>query len=89
MATPDGEVIIVLNGEIYNFIELRNELKALGHHFRSSGDTEVLLHAYLQWGTECVSKFNGMWAFVIYDKRRGSLVRVPRSLWYQAAISLQ
>lgn len=73
MATPDGEVIIVFNGEIYNFIELRNELKALGHHFRSSGDTEVLLHAYLQWGTECVSKFNGMWAFVIYDKRRGIL----------------
>src|SRR5687767_10556644 len=73
MATPDGEVITVFNGEIYNFIELRNELKVLGHNFRSSGDTEVLLHAYLQWGTECVSKFNGMWAFVIYDKRRGIL----------------
>jgi asparagine synthase (glutamine-hydrolysing) len=70
MATPDGEAVIVFNGEIYNFIELRNELKALGHHFKSSGDTEVLLHAYLEWGTECVSKFNGMWAFVIYDKRR-------------------
>ncbi len=73
MATPDGQVLVVFNGEIYNFVELRNELISLGHTFRSSGDTEVLLRAYLQWGPECLGKFNGMWAFVIYDMRRGIL----------------
>ena len=72
MTTPDGEVIIVLNGEIYNFVELRRELEALGHTFRSTGDTEVLLHAYLT-GTDCLGRFNGMWAFVIHDQRRGVL----------------
>jgi len=73
MATPDGEAVIVFNGEIYNYLELRDELKLLGHSFRSSSDTEVLLRAYLQWGSDCLSKLNGMWAFVIYDKRRGIL----------------
>jgi len=71
MSTEDGQVAVVFNGEIYNFVELRKELEALGHRFRSSGDTEVLLRAYLQWGGECLARFNGMWAFAIYDKRRG------------------
>jgi asparagine synthase (glutamine-hydrolysing) len=71
MTTGDGQVAVVFNGEIYNFVELRKELEGLGHPFRSSGDTEVLLRAYLQWGRECLPRFNGMWAFAIYDKRRG------------------
>jgi asparagine synthase (glutamine-hydrolysing) len=73
MTTADGDVTIVFNGEIYNFVELRDALLALGHVFRSTGDTEVLLHAYLEWGPDCVSRFNGMWAFVIHDRRRGIL----------------
>lgn len=69
MLSDDGQVVLVFNGEIYNYVELREELKGLGHSFRSTGDTEVLLRAYLQWGTHCVDKFNGMWAFLIYDGR--------------------
>ena len=59
----------MFNGEIFNYIELRSELRQLGHQFRSSGDSEVLLAAYRQWGRDCLPKLNGMWAFVIYDRR--------------------
>lgn len=69
MTLPGVPVSVVFNGEIYNFVELRLELEALGHQFRSTGDTEVLLHAYLQWGQDCVTRLNGMWAFVIHDSR--------------------
>lgn len=58
---------ISYNGEIYNYLELKAELEALGHTFLSNCDTEVILNAYLQWGSACVQHFNGMWAFVIYD----------------------
>jgi len=64
------DVWITLNGEIYNYIELRNELVALGHTFISQSDTEVLLKAYKEWGVECLQKLNGMWSFVIYDKTK-------------------
>ena len=74
MASEDGNEVIVFNGEIYNFLELRRELESLGWRFRSSGDTEVLLAAYRQWGPDCVSRFNGMWAFLIHDRRRGVVV---------------
>ena len=73
MTSAEAGVTIVFNGEIYNFVELRRELESLGHRFRSSGDTEVLLHAYLQWGRDCVSRLNGMWAFVIHDRRENRL----------------
>ncbi len=73
MTTADGVVTIIFNGEIYNFIELRRELESCGHAFRSSGDTEVLLHSYLKWGAECVERLNGMWAFVIHDRRANTL----------------
>jgi asparagine synthase (glutamine-hydrolysing) len=69
----DGRIVIVFNGEIYNYIELRQELEALGHKFDSSGDTEVLLRAYLEWGRDCVNKLNGMWAFLIYDVEQGKI----------------
>jgi asparagine synthase (glutamine-hydrolysing) len=71
MQTEDGAATLVFNGEIYNFQELRAELEALGHRFRSRGDTEVLLRSYQQWGTRCVERFNGMWAFLIHDRARG------------------
>lgn len=58
---------ITYNGEIYNYIEIRDELKALGHQFYTSSDTEVLLNSYIHWGEDCLHRFNGMWAFVIYD----------------------
>ena len=71
MVSEDGMLVLVFNGEIYNYVELREELRMLGHKFKSSGDTEVLLKAYSQWGAECLHKLNGMWAFLIYDRRNG------------------
>jgi len=73
MSTPDGACTLVFNGEIYNYQELRRQLEGLGHVFRSTGDTEVLLNAYLQWGADCLSRLNGMWAFLVYDRRSGKL----------------
>jgi len=67
MASADGRYWIVFNGEIYNYIELRTELRALGHVFSSNSDTEVLLAAYREWGRGCLARFNGMWAFAIWD----------------------
>lgn len=67
MCSPDRRYWIVYNGEIYNFIELRQELEAKGYSFISHTDTEVILAAYAQWGQECLHRFNGMWAFAIYD----------------------
>jgi asparagine synthase (glutamine-hydrolysing) len=68
------ELSIVFNGEIYNFNEIKEELKAKGHSFQSHSDTEVILHAYQQWGKKCVDKFIGMFAFVIYDRTINCLV---------------
>jgi len=70
IGNEDGTLQIVFNGEIYNFIELRKELEALGHSFKTRSDTEVIVHAYEQWGADCVKRFNGMFAFVIWDQRR-------------------
>jgi asparagine synthase (glutamine-hydrolysing) len=67
MTTPDGRLRIVFNGEIYNFADLRAELSAKGHTFRSQSDTEVILAAYRQWGTDCLTRLNGMFAFAIFD----------------------
>jgi asparagine synthase (glutamine-hydrolysing) len=61
------KVVIVFNGEIYNFLEIKNELIKKGYKFKSKSDTEVILASYLEWGYDCVEKFNGMWSFVIYD----------------------
>lgn len=73
MCSDDGQLVVVFNGEIYNYIELRDELRAAGYSFRSTSDTEVLLAAYRHWGPECLGRLNGMWAFVIHDRRRGVL----------------
>jgi asparagine synthase (glutamine-hydrolysing) len=68
MSTSDGELWIAYNGEIYNYVELREELEALGHRFRSHTDTEVVLCAYRQWREGAFSRFNGMWALAIWDR---------------------
>ena len=68
MESHDGRHVIVFNGAIYNYLELRTELERLGHPFKSSGDTEVLLTAYRQWGDDCLQRLNGMWSFAVYDK---------------------
>jgi asparagine synthase (glutamine-hydrolysing) len=64
---------IVYNGEIYNYLELKEELVKRGYEFKTSTDTEVVLASYFEWGFDCVKKFNGMWAFVIYDPENGML----------------
>lgn len=68
MFSHDGRYVIVFNGEVYNYIEIRNELKTK-YQFRTGTDTEVVLAAYQEWGEECLNKFNGMFAFVIYDTK--------------------
>ena len=67
MCSSDGRYAVVFNGEIYNYLELRDELSALGHQFTTETDTEVLLAAYAAWGVEALSRFVGMFAFVILD----------------------
>ena len=68
MSNEDKTVWIIHNGEVYNFQELRKELKH--YSFKSNTDTEVILHAYEEWGPSCVERFNGMWAFAVYDKKK-------------------
>jgi asparagine synthase (glutamine-hydrolysing) len=67
MQTPDGRYSIVYNGEIYNYLELRKELKNIGHNFVTDSDTEVLLHAWVEWGHSCLKRLIGMFSFVIFD----------------------
>jgi asparagine synthase (glutamine-hydrolysing) len=73
MVTPDLRYAISYNGEVYNFQELKAELQSLGHRFLSKTDTEVVLHAYAQWGPECVLRLNGMFAFSVWDKNKNVL----------------
>jgi asparagine synthase (glutamine-hydrolysing) len=68
MFSADKRYVIVFNGEIYNYIELRQVLQHKGYHFISNSDTEVLIYAYVEWGEDCLDHFNGMFSFVIYDQ---------------------
>jgi asparagine synthase (glutamine-hydrolysing) len=72
-ASEDGTLQLVYNGEVYNHPELRDELEGRGHRFRSRTDTEVVLAAYREWGERCVERFNGMWAFALWDGARRRL----------------
>lgn len=73
MHDRSGRYVLAYNGEIFNFVEIKNELEKLGYSFFSESDSEVLLNAYIEWGEKCQDKFNGMWAFAIWDKEKKSL----------------
>ena len=73
ISNEDDSLQVVFNGEIYNFIELRAELEAAGHRFKTRSDTEVIVHAYEQWGDTCVSRFNGIFSFALWDAPRRRL----------------
>jgi asparagine synthase (glutamine-hydrolysing) len=73
MANDKGNLWITFNGEIYNYVQLKNELMKFGYKFRSNTDTEVILYAYEKWGEKCLEKFNGMFAFAIFDTDKGEL----------------
>ena len=73
MFSADERYVLIFNGEIYNYIELREELTAKGHQFHTQTDSEVLLAAYVEWGEQMLHRFNGMWAFVIYDRKEKSV----------------
>lgn len=73
MMDDSGDIVLIFNGELYNFLELKEELKAAGVHFRTHSDTEVIIQAYLKWGNDCYARFKGMFATALYDKRKGEL----------------
>ncbi len=74
MFNEDGAVVVVFNGEIYNHADLRPELEAAGHVFQSRSDTEIILHAWEEWGVACLARFSGMFAIALWDRRRGQLL---------------
>ncbi|WP_028933368.1 asparagine synthase (glutamine-hydrolyzing) [Pseudonocardia spinosispora] len=76
VSTPNGDVAMVYSGEAYNFSELREELSGRGHRFETDSDTEVVLHAYLEWGDAVAERLNGMYAFAIWDSREDKLVMI-------------
>ncbi len=73
LCNEDETIWITYNGEIFNYIELHDELEKFGHKFRTRCDTEVIVHAYEQWGTDCLSRFNGQFAFALHNKKANSL----------------
>ncbi len=74
MANAERSVWVTFNGEIFNYVELAEELRGLGHRFRTASDTEVIVHAWEQWGQECFDRFNGQWALGLWDRRDQRLV---------------
>ncbi len=70
MSIDNGNLWITFNGEIFNYVELREELIKKGHKFATRSDTEVILHLYQEEGEDCVCRFNGQWAFAIWDAKR-------------------
>lgn len=73
MESRDGNIALIFNGEIYNYLELKGELMSIGCEFETNSDTEVIINAYRVWGLECQNKFNGMWAFALWDRSKNLL----------------
>jgi asparagine synthase (glutamine-hydrolysing) len=90
MANEDGTAWVVFNGEIYNFAELRKRLEDRGHRFATNSDTEAIVHGYEEWGPDCVQKFNGMFAFALWDEREAKLFcardRLGKKPFYYASL---
>ena len=89
IANENGTVWVIFNGEIYNFADVRSDLVSRGHRFRTHTDTEVIVHAYEQWGDDCVERFRGMFAFALWDEPRRRLLLVRdrvgvKPLYYSA-----
>ena len=74
MATEDGRFLLTYNGELYNFRELRTELEAVGYHFHSRSDSEVVLKAFAAWGSDALLRFNGMFALALWDREERTLL---------------
>ncbi|MDN5851262.1 MAG: asparagine synthase (glutamine-hydrolyzing) [Actinomycetia bacterium] len=74
LCNEDGTVWVTFNGEIFNYLELGDELRRRGHRIRTASDTEVIVHAWEEWGTDCFARFNGQWAFALWDQRKKCLV---------------
>jgi len=74
MFSEDKSLVLIFNGEIYNYIELREELRKAGHYFKTTSDSEIIIKAYQQWGIDCQNKFNGMWAFALWDDHKQQLL---------------
>ena len=74
LCNEDGTVWVTFNGEVFNYVELSEELRHRGHTFRTASDTEVIVHAWEEWGEECFSRFNGQWAIALWDRRAERLV---------------
>jgi asparagine synthase (glutamine-hydrolysing) len=93
ISNEDGTIHVVFNGEIYNFRQLRSQLEARGHQFKTTGDTEVIVHAYEEFGPACLEQFNGMFAFALWDQPRERLVLArdrigikPLYYWFEAGL---
>jgi asparagine synthase (glutamine-hydrolysing) len=100
LCNEDGTIWVTFNGEIFNYVELGEELRRLGHRFRTASDTEVIVHAWEEWGEDCFSRFNGQWALALWDRREQRLVlsrdrlgvrplfftRVPRGLLFASEV---
>ena len=86
MFNEDESVAVTFNGEIYEFAELRDELRSAGHVFRTRCDTEVIVHAWEEWGPDCLDRLSGMFAFAIWDRNRNSVFLARDRFWKEAAL---
>jgi asparagine synthase (glutamine-hydrolysing) len=84
----DGSVVVVFNGEIYNYADLTADLVAKGHRFQTRSDTETIVHAYEEYGEECIRDFRGMFAFAIWDRRKRRLLLVRGQVGDKAGLLL-